>query len=78
MAYCAEHGLKVSTFDGWRRKGKSEVMLVPLTVREGSADAMAPAGASIVVCCRNGIRLELGSDVAATWLADLLRALGAC
>jgi hypothetical protein len=77
-AYCADHGLNVTTFDGWRRRAKAAVTMVPLTVREDATRTTSPAGATIAVCCRNGIRLELGHDVAATWLADLLRALGAC
>ena len=80
VAYCADHGLNVHTFDNWRRKANAPLTVVPVVVREEVAATIASAirSTTIVVSCRNGVRLELEPAVDVPWLIDLLRGLGAC
>lgn len=64
-AYCADHGLKVSALDSYRRRVRgSETKLVEVDVT-GTRSRTAAAGAVAVVLA-NGRRLEIA-------ICDLLR-----
>ena len=76
-AWCARHGVAVSTLDYWRcRIGKAAVSrsLVPIVVDEAVAagDAQTPGVIEVQVL---GLRLRADAGVDATWLCHVLRGL---
>jgi hypothetical protein len=84
-AWCVAQGLKVCTLDYWRkrlqartkmeRKAASQSLL-PIVVRSGEPEAASAT--TVVLILRSGVRLSAPAGVGATWLACLLREIGAC
>ena len=73
-AYAREHGFPVRQVGYWvRRLTKSQAAPALLPVRVASP--VAPASAAISLRSERGWTLTLPSDVPASWLAELMRAL---
>lgn len=79
-AYCREHQLNATTFNGWilREPGLLPAT-VPLTaipvVIKPSTPVVSSAPSSMVLQHRSGWQLSLPADVQITWLAQLLNKL---
>jgi len=73
IAYCARHGLGVTTFYRWRRKGEAVASAKSLTLVPVSVGAPA-TGSIIRLHSPGGWRIEMPAG-GAPWLADLLRHL---
>lgn len=72
-AYAIEHGFPVRQVGYWvRRLTKPEAVPVLLPVRVAQ---VAPAAAAISLRNEHGWTLSLPTDVPASWLAELIRAL---
>ena len=84
-AWCAAQGLRVGTLDYWRYQFRStaRVMpkvgapsMVPIVVR--SDESEATTGRMVTLVLPSGMRLSASVGIDATWLARLLREIGAC
>jgi hypothetical protein len=77
-AYCREHKLNYTTFNGWIMRGRkasptTSVKSVPIVIQTGTpvASTLSP----IVLQHGTGWKLTLPADVQITWLARLLNEL---
>ena len=73
-AYAMEHGLSEHQVSYWVRRlteSQAKPALLPVQV----APSLVPAAAAISLRSEHGWTLTLPSDVPATWLAELMRAL---
>ena len=77
-AYCAQHGLKLRSFNEWiklsreRGDGDAKLTLIQGKVAQVSSPQLP---AMLVLECPNGSKLHLPSNTAASWLGALLGAL---
>ncbi len=83
--WCAAQGLSVGTLDYWRYRLRSTAKavpkvgsqsMVPIVVR--SDEPEATAGGTVTLVLLSGMRLSAPVGIDATWLARLLREIGAC
>jgi hypothetical protein len=77
-AYCREHKLNATTFNGWITRGRkvspaARLTTVPIVIQTDTpvASALSP----IVLQRSTGWKLTLPADVQITWLARLLNEL---
>ena len=80
-AFCARHGLALSTLTYWRRRERNRAaeqsasfVEVPQSAVSAVPSSMALAG--ILIELPSGVRFELSRATDAKWLAALLRELG--
>ena len=77
-AYCRDHQLNATTFNGWILRGRVKstatipLTTVPIAIEPGPASTSA---LSIVLQHGSGWQLALPTDVQTTWLARLLKEL---
>ena len=72
-AYAIEQGFSIRQVGYWvRRLDKSQSAPVPMPVR---VTATVPTAVALSLCSERGWTLSLPSDVPASWLAELMRAL---
>ena len=83
--WCMAQGLKVGTLDYWRNRLRTATnverqaasqSLVPIVVR--SVDSESASSTNVVLVLPSGVRLSAPVGIDATWLAGLLREIGAC
>ncbi len=82
--WCAANGVKVSTFDYWRRrlrarrstKASPRQRLVPVVVK--SESIATGSAATIEIALSRGIELRAAATVEARWLGALVREIEAC
>lgn len=83
--WCAAQGLRVGTLDYWRYQLRSTAKavpkvgsqsMVPIVVR--SDESEATTGRTVTLALPSGLRLTVAVGADATWLARLLREIGAC
>ena len=84
-AWCMAHGVKVGTLDYWRHRLRTATKmerhvvspsLVPIVVRSGESEVTAAT--MVVLVLPSGVRMSVPVGIGATWLASLLREIGAC
>ena len=80
QAFCARHGLALSTLTYWRRRERNRVsgqsasfVEVPRPIVAAVPSAMAEAG--VLIELPGGVRLEVSQATDPKWLAALLREL---
>jgi hypothetical protein len=77
-AYCREHQLNATTFNGWillgRVKSPATAPLTPLPIVIEPSTPVA-SSPQIILQHRSGWQLALPTDVQTTWLARLLKEL---
>ena len=79
-AYCREHQLTATTFNGWGLRGQvapsatTLLSTVPVVIQSGTPVAASTAS-PIVLQHSSGWQLVLSSDVQIHWLARLLKEL---
>jgi hypothetical protein len=77
-AYCRDHQLNATTFNGWILRGRVNspatvpLTTVPIAIEPGPA---SPSALSIVLQHGSGWQLTLPKDVRITWLVQLLKEL---
>lgn len=75
-AYAIEQGFPVRQVGYWiRRVTKSQRAPALLPVRVTTSAPAVPAAVAISLCSERGWTLSLPTDVPASWLAELMRAL---
>ena len=78
-AYCREHKLNATTFNGWVHRDRkpssptTKLATVPVVIRTDTLSSALPSG--IVLEHSSGWKLMLPADVHVTWLARLLTEL---
>lgn len=80
-AFCARHGLALSTLTYWRRREKARVTehsasFVEVQQATGSAVSRPTIDTVVLIELPGGVRLELSQATDPRWLAGLLRELG--
>lgn len=80
-AFCARHGLALSTLTYWRRRERARAAEHSTSFVEVSQPAVAAVPSSmadtgVLIELPGGVRLELSRDTDPKWLAALLRDLG--
>ena len=80
-AFCARHGLALSTLPYWRRRERvrADEHSAPFVEVQQLAGAAVPpttADTGVLIELPGGVRLELSQDTDPKWLAGLLRELG--
>ena len=79
-AYCREHQLNATTFNGWVLRGQAvpsataRLTAVPIVIQSGTPVATSTAS-PLVLQHSSGWQLALSSDVQIPWLARLLKEL---
>lgn len=79
-AYCREHQLNATTFNGWILRGQAvspatgPLTTVPVVI-QSSAPVAAPTLPPIVLKHSSGWQLAIPADVQITWLSQLLKQL---
>lgn len=75
-AYAVEHGFSVRQVGYWVRRMTKSPATAPALLPVRVAPSAAPAVAAMSMRSERGWTLTLPSDVPASWLAELMRALG--
>ena len=76
-AYCREHQLKETTFNGWILRGVALPETSSLTTVPVIIQPKTPSGSTVPILVQHGAgwQLALPADVQINWLAQLLNAL---
>lgn len=84
-AWCAVQGVRVGTLDYWRYRLRSTTKAVPKSGPQSmvpvlvlSGEPEATTGRTVTLVLPSGLRLTTTVGADATWLAQLLREIGAC